>query len=160
MCSNSAGGMPSPSSNTSRQTDSRSRQLRIRIVVSLGEYFAALSSKLNKTCSKRTASTSSMGRSAARSSSTRWCAKILLARRKASAGALADRGGRGVGHVRAGFGPGHVEQVGEEAVEPSRLIDARRQQIGFLAVAERAGEVPRGTRRAEHRRERRLEIVR
>src|SRR5262249_9118518 len=80
ISSSSSGGMPSPSSTTCRQTASRSRQLTIRIIEPSGEYFAALSSRLNRTCSNRTASRSSIGSPAARSSSTWWRASILLAR--------------------------------------------------------------------------------
>ena len=47
-----------------------SRRERIAIMVSSGEYFAALSSRLNSTCSNSTASSSSIGRSAASSSET------------------------------------------------------------------------------------------
>ena len=50
-------GMPSPSSRTCRRTLSSSRQLWMRMVVSGGAYLAALSSRLNSTCSNSTAST-------------------------------------------------------------------------------------------------------
>ena len=43
------------------------------------------------------------------------------------------------GNVRrygAGFELGHVEEVGDEAVETLRFVDDRRQQVGFLSVAE------------------------
>ena len=38
---------------------------------------------------------------------------------------LAEVVQRGVGHDRAGFELGHVEQVGDEAVEPLGLVDDR-----------------------------------
>ena len=60
-----------------------SRKLLIDIVVPAGAYFAALSRRLNSTCSNSTASSSSIGRSAASSSETLCRTRILLARRNA-----------------------------------------------------------------------------
>ena len=153
--------MPSPSSRTCRQTASGSRQPWMRISVPAGAYLAALSRRLNSTCSKSTASSCSIGRSAGKSTSTRCRARILLARSQRAADDLAEIVERGVGHDRAGFELRHVEQVGDEPVEPFRLLDDRREQIGLLARR-------RACRRsrfsvsadAEDRGERRLEIVR
>ncbi len=121
---------------------------------------AALSSRLNRTCSNRTASRWSIGRSAASSSSTRWWARILLGAPQRAADDLAEIVQSGVRHDGAGFELGHVEQVGDEAVEPLGLVDDGRQQIGLLAVAERARQIPQRAGRPENRGERRLEIVR
>ena len=60
----------------------------------------------------------------------------------------------------AGFELGHVEQVGDEAVEPLRFVDDGRQQIGLLGIAELVADVAQRAGRAEHRGKRRLEIVR
>ena len=117
-----------------------------------GAYLAALSSRLNSTCSNSTASSSSIGRSAASSSST-WCrARILLARSQRAADDLAEIVQRGVGHDGAGFELGHVEQVGDEAVEPLGFVDDGREQIGLLGVGrarpkDRAACRPRRARR-------------
>ena len=73
---------------------------------------------------------------------------------------LAEVVQRGVGHDRAGFELGHVEQVGDEAVEPLGLVDDGRQQLGLGGVVERAATVAQRPGRAEDRGERRLEIVR
>src|ERR1700678_2813433 len=93
----------------------------MRMVEPSGAYLAALSRILNKACSSNTASTSSIGRLLAMSSSTWWCARILAARR--SADDLAEIVGGGVGHERARFELGHVEQVGDEAVEAFGFLD-------------------------------------
>ena len=39
---------------------------------------------------------------------------------------------RHIRHDRAGFELRHVEQIGDEPIEPLRLVDDRRQQIGLL----------------------------
>ena len=44
----------------------------------------------------------------------------------------------GVRHDRAGLQLGHVEQVGDEAVEPLGLVDDRREQLGLFGVAQLA----------------------
>ena len=123
--------------------------------VPAGAYFAALSSRLNSTCSNSTASSSSIGRSGASSSSTLWCARILPARRSAlptisprSCSATLRRDG-------AGFEPGHVEQVGDEAVEALGLVDDCRTAVrAFSAslsvwpmIAQRAGGAQHGGKR-------------
>src|SRR5262245_1929056 len=80
MCSSSDGGMPSPSSITCRCTAPWSRQPSIRTVVPAGAYFAALSRRLNSTCSNSTASSATMGKSLAISTSTRCWARMRAAR--------------------------------------------------------------------------------
>ena len=52
---------------------------------------------------------------------------------KRSADDFADILRRRVGFDRAGFEPGHLEQVGNEAVEPLQLLDDRRKQIDFAS---------------------------
>ena len=74
----------SPSSSTCSRTASASRQPRMRMVgLRAGAYLAALSSRLNSACSNSTASTITIGRSGATSTSTRWLARILPARSSA-----------------------------------------------------------------------------
>ena len=51
----------------------------------------------------------------------------------------------------AGFKLGHVEQVGNEAIEALGLIDHGCQQIVLLLVAQSAGEIAHGRGRAEDR---------
>ena len=105
----------------------------MRIVVPAGAYLAALSSRLNSTCSNSTASSSSIGRSAASSSSTRVLRQDLAGAPQRAADDLAEIVQRGVRHDRAGLELGHVEQVGDEAVEPLGFVDDGRQQLGLLA---------------------------
>src|SRR6266446_4182732 len=75
--------MPSPSSSTCKPIESLSRQLWMRTVVPSGAYLAALSKRLNRTCSNRTGSISTIGKFFARSTSTRCRARILLVRSRA-----------------------------------------------------------------------------
>ena len=65
-------------------------------------------------------------------------------------------------HVRrhgAGFELGHVEQVGDEAVKPFRLVDDRGQEIGLLGVAELVADVAQRAGGPEHGGQRRLEVM-
>ena len=66
----------------------------------------------------------------------------------------------GVRYDRARFEPRHIEQIGDEPIEPVRLVDDGGEQVGLLRIRERIGEIAQRAGRAEHRRERRLEIVR
>ena len=61
---------------------------------------------------------------------------------------------------RAGFEPGHVEQVGNEPVEPLRFVDDGRQELGLGGVVERTRKLAQGSGRAQNGGKRRLEIVR
>ncbi len=61
---------------------------------------------------------------------------------------------------RAGFQPGHVEQIGDEPVEPLGLVDDRGDQIRLRLLVQRVGHASKGPGRSEHGRKRRLEIVR
>ena len=72
---------------------------------------------------------------------------------------LAEVVQRDIGRDRAGFELGHVEQVGDEAVEPLGFVDDRRQKVRLLGVAELLPEVAQRSRRSEHRGERRLQIM-
>ena len=54
---------------------------------------------------------------------------------------------RGIRHDGAGFQLGHVEQIGDEAVEPLGFVDHGRQQIALLGVAQAAGEIAHASRR-------------
>ena len=40
-----------------------------------------------------------------------------------------------IGHNGAGFELGHVEQVGDEAIEPLRFVDDGREQLGLFRLA-------------------------
>src|SRR5258705_12635557 len=72
---------------------------------------------------------------------------------------LADIVARGIRHDGAGFQLGHVEQVGDEAVEPLGLVDHGGEQIPLLQFAQAAGKIAHRGGGAEHRGQRRLEIV-
>ena len=137
MRSRSPGGMPSPSSRICNWTKFASRQPWRRMVDPSGAYLAALSRMLNSACSNSTASTSSIGRSAATSTSTRWRARIFAGAPQRGADDLAEIARRGVEGERARFEPGHVEQIGDEAVEPLGLVDDGAEQFGLLGVGER-----------------------
>ena len=150
------GGMPSPSSAPEHDGVVVAPALE-RDGRAGGAYLAALSSRLNSTCSNRTASRSSIGRSAARSTSTG--ARASTGRRAAArADDLADRSPAGVRHDRA-----RLERVMSSRLAMNRLsrsasswmvpqveLVARR---GAVEIAQRAG-------RASDRRERGLEVVR
>ena len=65
---------------------------------------------------------------------------------------LAEVVQRGVRHDGAGLELGHVEQVGDEAVEPLGFVDDGREQVGLRGVVERrrrgrAASRPRRARR-------------
>ena len=102
---------------------------RMRTVVPSGAYFAALSSRLKSTCSKSTGSTSTIGRSSARSTSTWWPASTRPARCSALPTISPRSCGGAVRRDGAGFEPGHVEQVGDEAVEPLGLVEDRAERV-------------------------------
>ena len=153
--------MPSPSSSTCSATDLPVARASDRIVVPAGAYFAALSSRLNSTCSNSTASSASIGRSGRELHLDLVLRQDLAGAPQRAADDLADVVRRGVGDDRAGFEPGHVEQIGDEAVEPLGLVDDRGQQ---LVSARHRSRSRRRSRRvlaaAEDRGQRRLQIVR
>ena len=60
---------------------------------------------------------------------------------------LADVVERSVRRDRAGFEPGHVEQVGDEAVEPLRFVVDRREKVGLGSSSSAASESPAASRR-------------
>src|SRR5215470_1253576 len=66
---------------------------------------------------------------------------------------------RDVRHDGTRLEPGHVEQIGYEAVEPLGFINDGCQQLSLGTVVERAGEIAQGACRAKDRRQGRLEIV-
>ena len=137
-----------------------SRQLRMRMVVPAGAYLAALSSRLNSTCSNSTGIELEHRQVGGKLELDRWRARILLRAPQRAADDLAEIVERRVRHHGAGFEPGHVEQVGDEAVEPLRFVDDGREQVGLGGVVERARKVAQRAGRAEHGGQRRLEIVR
>ena len=127
-----------------------------------GAYFAALSSRLNSTCSNSTSSRSSIGKirlqiepaSDARPGSS-WRA----------ASALPITSARSIRPVRSlqrsGLEPRHVQQIADEAVEPLGFvldgpdqIELALRRIQRLALRRQAG------RRAQDRRKRRAQVVR
>ena len=59
----------------------------------------------------------------------------------------------------AGFELGHVQQIGDEAVEPLRFVDDGAEQLGFLAGRKLFREIAQRAGRSEHRGERRLEVM-
>ena len=102
-----------------------------------GAYLAALSSRLNSTCSNSTASSSSIGRSAAEFQRYLVMRQDLAGAPQRTADDLADIVRARVRHDRAGFELGHVEQIGDEAIEPLGFVDHGREQIALLASSER-----------------------
>ena len=73
---------------------------------------------------------------------------------------LADIVPRGVGDDGAGFELGHVEQVGDEAVEPLGFVDHGGEQIVLLRFRQGGAEIAQRAGGAEHRGQRRLQIMR
>ena len=59
----------------------------------------------------------------------------------------------------AGFQFGHVEKVGNEAIQPLGFVNDRCQQVGLLFVVQLAGQIAQGSGSAKHRRERRFKVV-
>ena len=57
---------------------------------------------------------------------------------------------RGIRHDGAGLELGHVEQVGDEAVEPLGFLDDRGDEIGLGVVVERRRQIAQSSRRAQH----------
>ena len=122
-----------------------SRRARRIVIPAPGlEYLAALSSRLNSTCSNRTASSSSMGRSSAKLQRDRVVASILAARCAASIRAgLAC----GIRHDRTGFEL-IMSSKFDKAIEPlgpSMMVE----RVGFLRVG-RFPEVAQRAGGAEH----------
>ena len=134
--------MPSPSSRICRQTESSSRQLLdADIVVPAGAYFAALSRRLNSACSNSTAS-SPASADRRRAPATPCDGENLAGAPQRAADDLAEIVRRGIRHDGAGFQLGHVEQIGDEAVEPLGLVDDGCQQIALFGIAESACRDP------------------
>ena len=125
-----------------------------------GAYLAALSKRLNRTCSNRTASSLSIGRSAARADLDAVLAEDLARPLQGRADDLADVVAVEVRRDSAGFQPRHVEQVGDEAVQPLRLLDDGGQQVGLGGIVQGIGEVVQGAGGPEDRGKRGLQIVR
>ena len=73
---------------------------------------------------------------------------------------LADIVPRGVRDDGAGFELGHVEQIGDEAVEPLGFVDHGGEQLVLLRVVEAGAEIAQGGGGAEHGGQRRLQIMR
>ena len=65
----------------------------------------------------------------------------------------------GVECERAGLEPRHVEEVGDEAVEPLGLLDHGADQLSLLVFGQRSGEIAQGAGGTEYRSQRRLEVV-
>src|SRR6266849_2565620 len=130
MRSRSSDGIPGPSSIISISASSPSRQACRSIRLPGGAYLAALSSRLNSTCSNSIASSRSIGRSAASAMSTRCRARISPERR---ADDLAEIEEIEAQLDRAGFQAGHIKQIADEAVEALRLVMQCREQ--FVAFA-------------------------
>ena len=160
MRSRSSGGMPSPSSTICSDDGCPDRASCGCDRRAGGAYLAALSRRLNSACSNSTAS-SFEHRQVGREIELRRGdgRRILPARRKRRADDLAEIVRREIRRDRAGFELGHVEQIGDEAVEPLGFVDDRRQQVRLLAVGQLVAEVAQRAGRAENRGERRLEVM-
>ena len=152
--------MPLPSSSTWMATAPASRQPRMRMVVSGGAYLAALSSRLNSTCSSSTASTDTIGRSAATSSIHGVLGQDLAGAPQRAADDLAHVVRCRIGDDGAGLELGHVQQVGDEPVQPLGLVDDGGEQIRPGGVVQRRRHVAQRARRTENGGQRRLEVVR
>ena len=122
--------------------------------------FCALSSRLNSTCSIRPESPATNGRSSARLISNTRVGKGLAR--------PLDRGAHDVAEVdqfalrlqRAGLDARHVEQVGDEAGQPRRLLLDAGEQILPALRRQRRVELAQRRRRAGDRGERRAQVVR
>ena len=96
---------------------------------------------LNKTCSNSTASTFTMGRSGSRRTVTR-CRENFSGALQSRTDDLPEVVRRKVRDDRPRFEPGHVEQIGDEAVEPFRFLDDGGEQVGLGVIIERFVEIP------------------
>ena len=66
----------------------------------------------------------------------------------------------GIRHDGAGFQLGHVEQVGDEPVQPLGFVDHGGEQLVLLRLVEAGAEIAKRAGGAEHRSQRRLQVVR
>ena len=101
---------------------------RSRCAPPAGEYFAALSRRLNSACSASTKSSDRVGRSGA----TRRRHAVLQDRRGAAQRGrdeVADIDRLALGHDGAGIEPGHVQKIADEAVEALGLAQRRAQKL-------------------------------
>ena len=71
---------------------------------------------------------------------------------------LADVVTRRIRHDGAGFQLGHVEQIGDKAVEPLGFVDHGREQIALFRFRKATGQIAHCRGGAEHRSKRRLEL--
>ena len=107
-----------------------------------GAYLAALSSRLNSTCSNSTGSSRSSGRPGSSSSVTR-CSPAAARAPQHDAHHIGQVHRFQIGRQRAGFQPGHVQQIGDEMVEPfgflldgaEQFVLRRRRQAGAIGLA-------------------------
>ena len=67
---------------------------------------------------------------------------------------------REVRHDGAGLQLGHIEKVGDEAIEPLTFVDNCRKQFRPLGLGKIGRKVSQGSSRTQHRRQRGLEVVR
>ena len=84
---------------------------------------------------------------------------MRLARRSAAADDLAEIVKRHIRSDGSRLQLGHVEQVGDEAVEPLGFVDDRPQQVGLLGGAELFRQIAQRSRCSKHSRKRRLQVV-
>ena len=129
------------------------------IVGQRARYLPALSRRLKRTCSNSTASSHSERQAGVERRARRggppescWRAAARCRRSRRCPGA------RGSAHG-AGLQPRHVEEVGDEAVEPLGLLDDGRQELGFAASSRRRRSRA-GVRPRRGSRQRRPQVVR
>ena len=139
--SRSSGGMPLPSSTTCSLTFSASCQLWMQHGRLRRGIFGGVIEEIEQDLLEqhRIEHRALAGR-VAMSTSTRWSARILLARSSSASPTISPMSCRAVlGLIEPRLEPRHVEQVGDEAVEP----------LGFL---ENGGDADRPWRRRRGRR--------
>ena len=154
--------MPSPSSRICSATESLSRQLRIAIVVSGGRIFGGVVEQVEQHLLEQHGIelAASAGRPRARAT-TLWCARILPARRSA----LPTISPRSCSAVFGTMAPDSSLVMSSRLAmkrlsrSDSSMIGARADRASRRRV-ELAGEIAQRAGGAEHRGERRLQIVR
>jgi hypothetical protein len=133
---------------------------RARDFRSGGAYFAALSSRLNSTCSRQHRVELQHRQIGARSILTTCDEPSTLAARRNALPITSARSVASVGGDRAGFEPRHVQKIGDETVEALGFVLDRADQFVLRRVVETLAIGPEAGRRTQDRGQRRAQIVR
>ena len=160
MCSSSSGGMPSPSSRTCRLTKSlllpalrshrRFRRSIFRCIIEKIEQHLLKQHRIELE-HRQVRGEVDLDAVVRENFARALAARCRRSRRDRAARIRLDR---------AGLEPGHVEQVGDEAIEPLRFVDDGCNQIRFASLVQRVGKVSQRAGGSNNRRKRRFQVMR